>query len=372
MKNAFVPIFAVLLSFSISASSKETPYSPFQIDEAHRNILVSIIGHDPSAKELFATIKKKADGALKTSPNPIPLIRSEGLLNSDPKKKASSESLRDMDKIRALGIAWTVLKDAKYLDKAREYLLAWAAVNKSAGDPIDDTNLENAILTYDFIKNDCTDDEKSKIDAWFSQAADEEIRIRKKYPKRATAANNWNSHRLKVVGLIGLVTGNSDYISFTKEGYKNQIQDDLRADGSSFDFGERDAMHYHLYSIEPLLSLASAFSQRNIDLYTYVSPSGASLPKSCEFILPYVKGEKTHKEYVNSKVKFDRDRAAAGQKNFAAGREFEPKEALLALNLWYYFNPGVLSFVQEFTGKKGKYPTWEILLYSVQKMKSGK
>ena len=43
---------------------------------------------------------------------------------------------------------------------------------------------------------------------------------------------------------------------------KKQIAANLRPDGSSLDFHERDALHYHCYDLEPLLTLAIAASQR--------------------------------------------------------------------------------------------------------------
>ncbi len=36
-----------------------------------------------------------------------------------------------------------------------------------------------------------------------------------------------------------------------------------------------------------------------------------------DWLTPYAQGEKTHEEFVHSKVKFDAERAAAGMKGFA-------------------------------------------------------
>ena len=156
------------------------------------------------------------------------------------------------------------------------------------------------------------DEERRRVEKWFSQVADMEIKIHDEYPGRSTAYNNWNSHRLKIVGLIALVTGEKSYLDHALRDYKIQISRDLRPDGSSFDFQERDALHYRLYALEPLLSLCIAAKELGYGFYSYESPEGCSLKKAAEFMIPFANGEKAHAEYVNSKIKFDGERARAG------------------------------------------------------------
>ena len=53
------------------------------------------------------------------------------------------------------------------------------------------------------------------------------------------------------------------------------------------------------------------------DWYAWTSPKGASLPRSLDWLSAYARGEKTHIEFARSKIQFDRDRAASGQKEYA-------------------------------------------------------
>ena len=53
------------------------------------------------------------------------------------------------------------------------------------------------------------------------------------------------------------------------------------------------------------------------DWFSWKSPAGASLPGALDWLAPYARGEKQHIEFVNSKVQFDRDRAGAGQGEYA-------------------------------------------------------
>ena len=145
--------------------------------------------------------------------------------------------------------------------------------------------------------------------------------------------------------------------------YIDQIDHNLHADGSSYDFYERDALHYHMYDIEPLLTLAIAARNSGVDLYGYQSREGASLAKAVAFLLPFAQGTKTHAEFVNSKVGFDKKRADAGQKEYEAGASFEPRSASNVLSLTQQFQPNLLETIQKLSRKASpKYPNWQIVL----------
>jgi hypothetical protein len=84
-----------------------------------------------------------------------------------------------------------------------------------------------------------------------------------------------------------------------------------------FDFHERDAIHYVTYDLDPLMMAALSAQAHGQDWFAWKSPAGANLPGALDWLAPYAKGEKVHIEFANSKIQFDRDRAAAGQKEYA-------------------------------------------------------
>jgi len=91
------------------------------------------------------------------------------------------------------------------------------------------------------------------------------------------------------------------------------------------------------------------------------------LQKSVLFLLPYARGEKTHAEYVYSRVPFDRQRAAAGQKAYQTGRLFEPREAIPTLTAYYFFDQGILPLLQQLSGKAGLvYPSWDVFMENIE------
>ncbi|MCZ6914236.1 MAG: alginate lyase family protein, partial [Rickettsia endosymbiont of Ixodes persulcatus] len=150
--------------------------------------------------------------------------------------------------------------------------------------------------------------------------------------------------------------------------YKNQIAKNLNADGSSYDFHERDALHYHIYDVDPLMVAATImYRDKRFNAYGYKAETGSSLKGSVDWLVPFFTREKTHAEWVNSKSSFDKKRAANGEKGYIAGTLFKPEEARTSIALADYFDNKMLAFYQANIQRKSKYPTWQFVLNKVKK-----
>ena len=330
--------------------------------------LKTLLKKDEEVKKLYAVYQQRADQALGEEPHPIDTIRSEGLLQGNPKKTATQFALTDMGRIYALALVYRVSGDEKYLTKTAAYLKAWATKNTPNGDPIDDTNLDNPIEAYDMVKEKLSRDDDGIISAWLRRTAQIEISGPHNRPGRGTATNNWHSHRLKIIGEIAYAIGDTALQNYTVNGLKKQIETNLNPDGSSTDFVSRDALHYHVYDLEPLLKLAIVLRRATgVDYYTYVAPTGTSIKKSTDWLLPYLNGQKTHGEFVNSTVPFDRERAKNGEAAYKAGTLFDPKNGIATLMLADYFDPTLLPLARQLLNKQDHYPGWQSVVNDLVK-----
>ncbi len=314
------------------AISRPVALTPCEVSELRRRLLA-----DADARALYARYSfRLADAALDEPPSPLPRIQLVGLLPTDPRAQLSERSLRDAQKVEALGYAYAATGDVRFAERAGVYLEAWAKTNQPDGNPINETKLASMVRGFSLVAESLAPPTRQAVEAWLTRVASLEIESRSRFGG-STAINNWHSHRLKIVGTIGYALGDAALIRYAEEGFRAQIGVNLRSDGSSFDFHERDALYYHIYNLEPLLELAIAASKRGVNLYAYQAPSGASLERSVAFVLPYSRGEKTHEEFANSRVEFDRRRAAAGIPGFSG--PFNPLRAARLYELAAYFNP---------------------------------
>lgn len=335
------------------------------LNKAEIQKLKKLIATDASANARYAEWKQTAQTALTEEPNPIDTIHTEGRLQGDPQKIASWKAFQDLRKMYALALVYRVEGGQNYLNKATTFLLAWADKNKPNGDPIDDTNLDPAVETYDLIKDNLNAGDKTKISTWLSATA--QMEIDKMHARRGTPNNNWHSHRLKEVGEIGFAIGDQKFQQWATDGLKEQIATNLLPDGSSIDFRDRDALHYHTYDLEPMLKLAIILKRAaGVDYYNYVSPAQTSVKKSVEWLVPFVKGTKTHEEFVNSKVAFDKKRAQNGEKDYKAGTLFEPKNGLGVMYLVTYFFPDAADLIEKVSGNNENYANWQLVLNKIK------
>ncbi|WP_448702122.1 alginate lyase family protein [Mucilaginibacter sp. AW1-3] len=358
MKKSFIATLVFLLSV-LFVNAQYVGLNNAEIAK-----LKQLIDQDADVKAYYKNQEAIADASLNVNPNPIDTILSEGKLEGDPKKTATAFALKDMSKIYSSALVYKLYNDKEYLKNAVQYLLAWAKLNKSKGDPIDDTNLDGAIEAYDMLKANINAANNEVIVAWFKQVAAAEVGTWK--PNKATGYNNWNSHRLKVVGEIAYAINDADLQKFTIDGLKKQIEVNLYADGSGVDFKLRDALHYHAYDLEPLLKLAIVLKRATgVDYYSYVSDKQSSIKKSVEWFVPYVSGEKTHGEFVNSTVSFDKKRAMNGQAEYKAGTLFKPTNGLKTLGLACYFDPQYITVIKKVKSTDKTYPDWQAVLNKV-------
>ncbi len=331
-----------------------------------RGKLVRLIQTDTDAARLFSQLKRAADASLDAAPHPVREIATAGVLAANPDKAASRAALADMKKLSALGFAYAVTIDAAYADAATRMILGWAQTYQPSGSPVDETKLEPLFVAYGLTSQTFSPAEKTPVEAWLRLLAKREADgVR---PDSVTASNNWNSHRLKIIGLIGYDLDDHSLIDRAVNGFKQQIASNLLPDGSSLDFHERDALHYHCYDLEPLLTLAIAAHQRGLDLYDFQAPNGASLRKAVNFLVPYCDGTATHAEWVHSKVEFDRTRAEAGEAKFRIGANFDPRDGLRTLELASFFDPSLTPLVAKLAGRDtATYPTWQCVLNAAQR-----
>lgn len=355
----------VLFIAALAVNSTQAQYASLNNSEFEK--LGKLIKSYGGAKKTFEPFQVMADKALSEIPNPIEEITSEGMLAGHPDKVKSLRAVEDADKIYALALVYKLSGNKNYLNKATEYLLAWAKINKSSGDPIDETKLENLYSGYDLLRNSINPRARKSIDTWLDSIAAGELNSEYAKDGAGTAINNWNSHRLKIIAMIAYALHTTKYDKTIQQEMAKQIAVNLYPDGSGYDFKERDALHYHIYTLEPLVMAAIVIKRATgKDYFNYESGAGSSVKKSMGFLVPFVTGEKTHGEFLNSQVPFDKARAKNGEKGYEAGALFHANTAIYLLELASYFDQKYADVVLKTFPKGNHEDDWQLLLNKVR------
>jgi hypothetical protein len=269
------------------------------------------------------TLLRAAAAALEHSPDPIPVVHTEGTLPTVPSYQRALQARKDWGSISVLANAYAMNQEPRYLDGYARYLAAWLDVYKISGNPIDETALGDWLLAYRSAGAALPPVLAQRMRQF---ACDLAVRYTQPQPaSRKTSTNNWQSHRVKLAVMGAHVCGKPALIAEAEAAFAAQIQDNLLPSGESVDFAERDAIHYVVYSVEPLLEAALFARPQGRSLFTITGRKGQSIGRTLDWLAPYARGDKTHEEFVHSQVRFDAQRAAAGVAGFAG--PFSPKKA---------------------------------------------
>jgi hypothetical protein len=277
----------------------------------------------PPSEARTAAIKA-ADRQLDHAPRSMRSIHTEGLLPHQGIRDASIEAERDFPAARELALAYALTGDSRYAMAASHIIGAWLDVYRPDFNPIDETNIDALLEAYDLLPADAM--------APMSVAFDNFARnLAKGYLDRmpgvhgGTATNNWQSHRVKLATLSAYESGDDKLIGRARQVFVKQLRDNLLPNGEVLDFEQRDAIHYVVYDLEPLITAALAAKMHGEDWYGLATRSGAALRRSLDWLAPFADGSKVHQEFLRSRVRFDFERRDAGVAGFSG--EFDPKNA---------------------------------------------
>jgi hypothetical protein len=320
--------------------------------------LRTIAGSHPEARLLVEGVAEEAAALLDAEPQPLAVIHYEGLVNTDPKRIAAVAKLREMDDVALLMRYWQASGDERAAAALQRFITAWATTYRPTGNDVNENKFLPLFEAYEALRENFPAEERERVDAWVGDMAE----------RHATAVrtsrhftNRYTKH-VRLVALFGLILERDDLLDLARTGIQRFVSESLRPDGSSLDFERRDTLTYHCSSLKPPLELAMLLGE--VALYDWESADGGSLRKSVDFVVPYATGEKTHKEWVNSKVGLDHRRGQAGLEKYRPGRLFDPESAGELMTYASFFDPGLMPLALALDDSEAeRYPDWRLLVH---------
>ncbi|PZR32849.1 alginate lyase family protein [Caulobacter segnis] len=264
----------------------------------------------PAAAEVI----RRADAGLEREPGPLPVVHTEGTLPGTGIREESTKAREDLPIMLNLALAYRMTGQRPYLQSAERFMTAWTDVYKISLNPIDETHFDQVIMACDLVCSEMTAAARDKIRRFTRAMAEGYLDAMDK--PRDKPETNWQSHRVKLAVMAAFQSGDKKLIARARDAYDRQIAANINADGTVFDFHERDALHYVTYDLDPLMMAALSAKAHGQDWFERKSAAGSSLPGALDWLTPYALGEKTHQEFVRSKIVFDAQRAAAGQAEY--------------------------------------------------------
>jgi hypothetical protein len=262
-----------------------------------------------------------AKSSLKMEVQPVKAFHLEGTLDKDPNRAESERAKASFPAIFDLAVCARLAStplEGQCFEKGRSALLAWASIYEVSGNPVNEGYFAPVFLASDLILPMLNVDDRSILLRWLKQFATQgDTFFAKMNASDTRLKNNWTAWRLFIRGTVGTIAGDTDLEASTREKLHDFIFENILRDqngnlldGKSYDFVQRDALHYHLYDLEPLVRLRLS-APALID-----DRSRKAIELALLFLKPFFTGQLRHIEFLHTTVPFDIARAKAGQKEY--------------------------------------------------------
>jgi hypothetical protein len=255
-----------------------------------------------------------ANDAMARFPHGMVHVHTEGLLPGQAGHDESEQAMRDWPAARDLAVGYCVTGNPAYLEHADQILATWMKTYQPNFNPIDETGLENFFLAADILGDAMPAPLHA---AWLSFAAKLSSGYLASIDKNAGKPDNWQSHRIKLAAMAAYTTADTGAIGHVESAFTTQLGSNIQSDGTTLDYGKRDAIHYVVYDLQPLVTAALAAHDHGENWYGIHAADGATLGMALDWLMPYANGTETHQEFNNSTVRFDATRRTAGVPGFS-------------------------------------------------------
>ena len=267
------------------------------------------------SSDLADKLRSLADAGLGREAHFRAVVHTQGLLPHEQDRDASLLSQEDWRQTLTQALAWCVSGNEPYAAKAMAYIDAWVPNYSPSFDPIDEADFIDLLLGFDFVQEQLPGSTIEKTRQLGRQLAAGYLGTRR-VGDPSTGLNNWQSHRIKLATAGAYLAADAELIAQACEAFVAHVSRNVDTDGRTYDFDQRDALHYVVYDLEPLLMAASIATAHGENWYRDASLQGR-LTAELRWLEPYAAGNEQHEEFVHSKVPFDARRAAAHVKGYA-------------------------------------------------------
>lgn len=260
-----------------------------------------------SAQQLIA----HAQVSLGRQPHLMAVVHTEGLLDGEGERIASRQAQEDWRQAGLQALAFRLGGAPEHARSAERYLLSWVPMYTPSYNPIDETDLVVLLYAFDLMQDGLSPQQNAAFHQLGRHLAEGYLAQPIRVGAPSSAKNNWQCHRIKLATAGAFLCGDTDLIAQAKTAFERQLMINIDANGQCWDFVQRDALHYVVYMLEPMLMSATMAAAHGQDWLS--SPAIEDrLRKAIDWLSPFALGTQQHEEFARTTVEFDRRRARAG------------------------------------------------------------
>jgi hypothetical protein len=316
-----------------------------------------LTGYDPDRAGRvppdLARIWQVAGESLNLVARPIERFELAGTLNGHPGHVRSDRAKQNFPAIFALAVAGYRAREplrSHSRAAAVSALLSWAEVYRPAGNPIDEWFFVPLLQAADLVAWSLPPGDRSALRDWAQAFAASGDRFYDgKAAGNSARANNWMARRLLIRAVACTVAGDGAGRAAIPAMLRDFVARNFvagpsgRPDGRTVDFVRRDALHYHVAAVQPLVEV-TLYAPDVVD-----QGVRAAVLSGLEFLRPFFLGQAEHVEFARTSVAFDRERRDDGNPAFR-NAPWQPAGARVLLRLARAAFPQVRAWTEDIVG----------------------
>ena len=321
--------------------------------------LREIVRMDSEAEAIVEELAVKVRPHLGEEARPLRVIHYEGLVNTNPKRIETVEDLQQMGHAANMVRYWQATGNEQVAATLKDWIAAWFATYELTGNDVNENKFFPLLVAYYYLREDVDPSQQAEIDAFVRELGE----LHAKAVRKSKHFTNRYTKHVRLAAICGMILEEDAWIELSRQGVRRFVEASLYGDGESHDLRRRDTLTYHSSSLRPPIQLAMLAGEQGAELYRWENSRGGSLEKSVDYVVPYAMGDKTHEEWVNSKIDLDRRRAEAGLEKYKTGRLYDPQNAMDLMELAAFFDPELMDVVRHLDdGDAERFPTWQTLV----------
>jgi len=299
------------------------------------------------ANTLPPDIKRALDVAgtsLDLPVKPVEALYLAGTLNQDPRHVESDRAKENFPAIFDLALCARLAQEplrTQCLNKAASALTAWAQTYRPTGHPINEGIFVPLFQAIDLVAPRLPPDKSRVLIDWvraFVVAGDKfyaPLWPSHSYTASSNTAlsNNWMAWHLVIRAMAAEICDDGKLQDSTRTmlsefAGRNFLSVSGQQNGETTDFVARDALHYHVYDLLPLVQIV-LYAPALVDTRTH-----ALIDRGLNFLKPFYTGQEQHIEFVHSTVSFDIQRKLKDQGTSEyQNKPWDPKGARILFRL---------------------------------------
>ena len=237
---------------------------------------------------------RSVDARIGEQPKAMARVHTEGTLPHEGIYDQSAAALKDLDLMRDAALAWRVTNAPRYLQLVDRFLSAWVATYQPSFNPIDETRFESLIVAYDMTASalpvktrNATAAFIAKLGAGYVAQIDAQKR-----PLMGTLAQQLAEPPDQADRAVRVHARRPQDDERRAAAVRRASRRQHRPGRQDLDFEERDALHYAVYDLQPLVTAALAARRFNRNWLRERGANGATLAAALDWLVPYALGEK--------------------------------------------------------------------------------